>query len=299
MPSIEPQFEDRLIPAFPGSRAFRFRLGADYVPSSSTEDGTDVETWAPTARLRVAAPVTERLGVQLVTTYGVSSYDFEGSTDFFGTGPSRGNPFDEFHTVGMRLQGALDLNEDGWVFLEGERWSAFAEVGGATRFEGRAFDEGWHGGGAFALGYEIPKRLEIALGFEFGTGPGDRSVGIGPVGKIQWRVTDDLILSNRGRGVQVEYRFSRKATIFASWFRSGNTWRLRNRRGQPRRLTFEDKQQRASAGLQYRLHSQLRMRVEAGAVLDRKLEVDSSNGNLSELDGDPTGFLIVSFEARP
>lgn len=297
VPVLEPPTEDRIIPVFPGSRAIRLRLESDIVPKSSIEDGNDVATYGANARLRVALPVSERVGVQVVARYGASVYEFDGATDPFGTGPRRGNPYDEFHDISLGLQGSVAVADS--LLFEGEQWSLLAEARGLTRFESGAFQGGFGGGGAVAVGYRFPNRVDLAIGVEMGVGSGDRSFKVRPVGEIRVRLTDDLVVATRGRGVQAEYRLSRKLRLFAAWFQTGQGWRLENRRGVPGRLRLEDKQSRAVAGFEWRLHSQLRVRLETGAVLTRKLKVKSRDGTLSDVDGDPTGFVRFSLELRP
>ena len=299
VPVLEPATEDPFIPAFPGSRAVRLRLESDIVPKTSIEDGNDVETYSGNARLRVALPVSERVGAQVIARYAATTYEFDGSTDLFGTGPRRGNPFDEFHDLSLRLQGSVALNDTGSLLLEGEEWSLLAEGRGFTRFERGAFSDGFGGGFALAVGYSIPKRLDVALGFEVGVSAGDKSLRVRPAGNIRLRVTDDLVLSTRGRGVQAQYRWSRRLELYAAWFQSGEGWRLENRRGLPGRLRWQDKQSRALAGIEWKAHPQLRLRLEGGAVITRELQVQSRDGDLSEVDGDPTGFLRFSLELRP
>ena len=155
--------ENLLIPAFPGSRAFQLRFESDFVPNASIDHKNEVSSYGPSTRLRIAGPVSERVGLQLVAKYGVHFYDFEGSTDFFATGRRSGDPFDELHEAGVRLQAAFNLNDDAHVFAPSETWSLFTEVGGGTRREGSAVDQGFVGGGALALGYELPKHLELAV----------------------------------------------------------------------------------------------------------------------------------------
>ncbi len=294
-----------LIPALPGERLFQLRLESEVIPNAGLEDKGSFTTVRPALRLRAAAPLADRLTGQIVARYASTLYSFEGRQPWFGNAPPvtpapSSNPFDDLHDARLSLQAAFELNQESHLLFSGERWALLGELFGGARWEAGAFDDGLLGGGGVALGYEYPRKLRLVLGFAMRSRIAESGFTVDPVFSARWRVTEDLTVRSRGRGAQIEYRWSRRLMTYATAFRTGSSWRLDRRSGVPSSTVLNDKQTRAGLGLEWRPHRQLRMHLELGAVVDRELEVDVRNGgSLSEIDGSPSAYLVVSFELRP
>ncbi len=289
-----------ILPAFPGLEALRLRFEGDFVPAGGLEDGADVSVYRPDLRLRVAVPIGDRAGIQLVTRFGSAHYEFDGATDFFGTGLRSDDPFDPLFDAGIELQGSLLLNPGGsWLFEE-ERWSLLAALQGRARWESGAFSDGLTGGGGIALGYEIPRRLQLALGMSVGTRLAQSGANVGPIFSARWNVNDWLTLRSRERGAQVEVRLGPRLEAFAAGFITGKRWRLENRSDLPGGITFQDEQVRVGVGVEWKLSRRIRLNVESGVIAKRQLEVRVEGGDdLSDVDGDVAGYLGVRIDLRP
>jgi hypothetical protein len=290
-----------LVPAFPGSRALRLRLETLALPAAGLEDKGSVDMVRTGLRVRAPLSLTPRLTLQATGRYGLTHYGFDGEQDFFdGARRVSRDPFGVFHDASLSLQSAFVLNPQGHLFFAMERWSLLGEVFGAARWEDDAFGGGMFAGGGLAIGYEFPGRLQLALGVSLRSQIADNSLGVDPIFSLSWRVTQKLTLRTRGRGAQIEYRWSRRFLSYATAFRSGRSWRLEKRQGVPGNSILSDQQLRSGLGFEWLPHSQLRIQLETGVIATRQIEVDvRGSGSLSEIDGQPSAYLVVAFELRP
>jgi hypothetical protein len=290
-----------LVPAFPGSGKLRLRFETLALPGAGLEDKGSVDMVRSGLRLRAPVRVTPRLTLQATGHYAVTHYGFEGKQDFFdGRRRVSSNPFGVFHEVSASLQSAFVLNPQGHLLFANEQWSLLGEVFGAARWERDAFTGGLLGGGGLAIGYQFPGRLQLALGVSLRSQIAENGLGVDSIFSVRWRVTDKLTVRTRGRGGQIEYEWSRRFLSYAAAFRSGQSWRLEKRQGVPGNSVLSDQQLRCGVGFEWRPHNQLRILLETGAIASRKIEVDvRGSGSLSEIDGDPSAYIVISFELRP
>jgi hypothetical protein len=289
-------------PAFPGSRvrdAFRIRMESNFLPAAGF-DHFDADLYQPSVRLRITAPLSERAVLRLTGRFQASLYGFDGTTDFLGTGPSSGDPFDDFFRGSLALQGGFRLNRNRGLFVEDEKWSLLGVAFGRSRWEQGAFADALTGGGALALGYEIEDLIRLALGVRVESRLDRSGAKVSPAVDLRWNVTDLFTVRNRGRGVQLEYRLTPRFELLLTGFYEGDKFLLDRRPGLPNDLTFRDERVQAGAGFEWKISRYFRMNLEAGAVAWRKLRVRSrGDGSLSSEKGDPSAYLDVRFELRP
>jgi hypothetical protein len=301
-PVEQPDLVNLETPAFPGYRvrdAFRIRLGSGFLPAAGF-DHFDADLYQPSVRVRATAPLSKRSVLQLTARFLASLYAFDGVTDFFGTGPTSGDPFDDFFRASLVLQGGFRLNESRSLFVEGEKWSLLGVAFGRSRWEEGAFGDALTGGGTLALGYEIEDRLRVALGVTVESRLDRGGARVGPALDLRWHVTDRFTVRNRGRGLQLEYELTPRFEVLLAAFYDSDKYLLDRRPGLPNDLTFRDQRVQAGAGFEWKLSRHFRMNLEAGAVAWRELRVRSvDDGNLSREKGDPSAYLGVRFEVRP
>lgn len=289
------------VPAFPGARAIRLRLESELLPGAGLEDRGAVTMLRSGLRGRTAIPVSSRLTLQALARYASTLYAFDGKQDFFGGARRRSSdPFAPLHDAALSLQSAFLLHESGHLIFRGERWSLLGELFGRARWETGAFENGLLGGGGLAFGYEFPGRLQLALGVAVRTQVAESGLGVDPVFSVRWRVTKQLTLRTRGRGGLIEYHWNRRLMTYATVFQNGQSWRLDQRRGVPSGTVLSDQQLRCGLGLEWRPHRRLRIHLEAGAIATRTIALDAKDSrSLSRIDGDPSGYMVLSLEIRP
>ncbi len=91
-------------------------------------DGFDATLYRPAGRLKVTVPVSNRAALRLVASAETAVYDFDDvDPDPFGVGAGSGDPFDELHAAGLRLQAAYRF-DDATLFSQRETWSILGEA---------------------------------------------------------------------------------------------------------------------------------------------------------------------------
>lgn len=292
-------------PVFPSAKpyrirdAFRLRVESRFLPAASF-NGFDADLYQPSVRFRATAPLSKRAVLQLTARFNASVYDFDGPTNFFGTGAGTSDPFDDFFRASLSLQGGFRINEKRGLFVEDEIWSILARAIGGSSWEEGAFGDGVVGAGSLALGYEIEDLIRVAVGVNISSRIDGSGVKFGPVADLRWNVTDRFTVRNRGRGLQLEYTLTPKLELFTAGFFDGDRFRLDSRSGLPNDLTFRDEAVQAGAGFEWKISQHFRMNFEAGAVAWRQLRVKSRElGTLSKERGDPSAYIDVRFELRP
>jgi hypothetical protein len=238
--------------------------------------------------------------LQLTARFAASVYDFDGSTNFFDSGPSKSDPFDDFFRTSLSLQGGYRINERRGLFVEEEVWSVLGRAFVGSSWENGAFGDGLTGGGSLALGYEIDDLIRVAVGINIKSRIDRSGVKIGPAFDLRWNVTDRFTVRNRGEGLQLEYSLTPRFELFVAGFFEGDKFRLDNRPGLPDDLTFRDESIQAGAGFEWKVSKHFRLNLEAGAVAWRELRVRShAMGTLSKERGDPSAYFDFRFEVRP
>lgn len=291
------------MPAYPGLRpqdAVRLHVQSGFAPSADV-GAAEVTLYQPELRGRLTLPLGGATVLRLAVSGGMSRYRFRGEDAFRYDGASLLGDTLKAYRTRMNLQGAYRLNEPGTssLLFAGEAWSVLAGLEVGSDFEGGAFAEGLVGRGGMALGYELDGRVRAALGFALKTSAEDGGLEVAPVGSLRWDVTEHLTLRDRGLGVQIEYRVSPRLELFASGFRSSDTYRLRDV-GDLEELTLRDRQVLALAGFEWRATRYLRVYAEAGAIAWRKMRVHADDlGTLVSQRGDPSPFVELRFEVRP
>ncbi len=288
-------------PIFPGlpSGALRLWLDSRFEPAADAEDA-EVSLVEPGAKLRLRAPLGRRVGLQLTAAFRTSRYDVDDESALFedcsGTCPAP----DEFYATSLAAQTAVQLNDAGYLLWDGERWALLVEGIGRARWEPGAFENSLTGGGGLALGYQLPRRLRVAFGVHIESSLDGGSVSVSPTVALRWEVAEWVRLSNRGFGLQLELRASRHFELFVAGYRTSSRFRLDSRPGLPSGALFRDRQWLVGGGVEWKPWRLLRVGVEAGAVVDRRLSLRASDeGTLDSVRADPSPYVGVRLEIRP
>jgi hypothetical protein len=285
-------------PPLPGTdirQALRFHLESEFVPGADFDPGT-VDLYAPAVRGMFTLPINDRAVIRLALRVGMSRYRFSDDTPF----NTVDDPLD-LYTTRLTLSGAYQLTRDDWSGLvEDEAWSVVGSVFGQSNWEDSQFVEGGSSGVALGVGYRIPGRFQLALGGVVRTRLDEGGADFGPFGSFRLNLGKGLVLRDRGLGAMIEYRAHRKVEVFASFYRTSDSFRLMDRFGEDD-VTFRDRRWLGGAGVEYRFNRYLRVKFEAGAVASRKIRVNSDDfgGDFFEESSDPSPYFDLRFEIRP
>jgi hypothetical protein len=288
-------------PIFPGlpSGALRLWLDSRFEPDAEVGDA-EVSLVEPGVKLRLRAPLGRRVGLQLTAAFRTSRYDVDDESALFedcaGTCPAP----DEFYATSLAAQTAVQLNDAGYLLWDGEHWALLVEGIGRARWESGVFEDSLTGGGGLAIGYELPRRLRVALGAHIESSLGGGGVSVSPTVALRWDVAEWARLSNRGLGLQLELRPSRHFELFVAGYRTSSRFLLDSRPGLPSEALFRDRQWLVGGGIELKPWRLLRVAVEAGAIVDRRLSLRANDeGTLDSASADPSPYVAVRLEIRP
>jgi len=277
--------------------ALRVRLESGFLPNNDF-GSVDVSLYSSAARIRLTVPLGDRAVLQFTGQMGYSHYDFSGTSDLFGTGPTAGDPLDRLYSSALRIQGAYRLNQERSLIVAGEAWSLLAAAFARSRWEQGRFGKGLTGGGALALGYQN-ETVRIALGVRLENETTGGGVRVDPLVTIRWDPTERITVRNRGVGFQIEVQLTPSIATFAAGYLKSQSYRLANRAGVPGDAILRDRMLRVGSGFEWRINRHLRVNLEAGVVASREIRVRSDGINLSLMRADPGGYLTVRLTLRP
>jgi hypothetical protein len=253
----------------------------------------------PGGRISLQAPLGKRASARAFATVATHLYDVRRERELFSGCDACPAP-DQFYSTALGLQGALQVN-DGWHLLRAdERWALLAEGTGRARWEDGAFDRSLEAGTLLGVGYELPKRLRLALGAQIEIAADGGEVSVSPTGSFRWDPTPWLRVRNRGFGLELEARAHKRLELFAAGYRSSDQFRLRSRAGLPAGAEFDDRRWQVGAGFEWRLLGWLRLAGEAGAIVDRQLTLSASGeDDLDSRGVDASPYVDLRLEFRP
>jgi hypothetical protein len=291
------ELDDFVFPGLPRG-LLRLELGSGFAPPADA-GGSEVALAVPGARLRLQAPIGVRASVQAFAAFASSLYEVDHASELFEDCDACPAP-DDFYSTSLGAQGALLLNDSRYLIRPGERWALVGEAYWRARFAQGAFERSLTTGTVIGLGYELPAKLRVAVGAQIDVALDGGEVSVRPTGAFRWDITPIWRLHNRGFGLELELRPMRRFELFASGYRSSDHFRLRSRSGLPAGANFRDRRWQVGAGFEWKLWRWLRLRGEAGAILDRRLAVRASGeGTLDSSGVDPSPYVDLRLELRP
>jgi len=292
-----PDLDEVVFPGLPEGR-LRVQLGAGFLPDADAED-SEVLAVTPGGRLTLEVPVGDLGSAQTFAAFSSSEYAVNHAGALFEECSACPVP-DSFYSASVGAQGAVQLNH-GWDLIRsGERWALLGEASLGASWEDGAFERSLGSRVVLGLGYEIPKRLRLALGAQIGVSFDGGEVSVSPTGAFRWDVTPWLRLRNRGLGAELDLRAVKRLDLFVAGYRTGNSFRLRSRTGLQSGAEFEDRRWQVGLGLEWKLWRRLRLLAEAGAMVDRELSVSASGeGTLDSVQVDPSPYVDLRLEFRP
>jgi hypothetical protein len=258
-------------------------------------------SYFPQARLRVTVPVAKNAGLQLLATGSALLYDFDGVSDLFGTGGTRGDPFGDLYAWTIRLQGAYLIDHRIKLLSDQERWSLLVEGVSKARWEeGSDVADALRWGGSVAVGYRIGSRLELAVGVSVQTRMERGGVSVSPFAEFDWEITDDWKLRSYGMGLQLERRLNDRFTVFGRARLEGGKFRLDDRGDGIGKGTISLNQLPAGLGLRWRISRHVRLIAVAGAMVYQEMKVkDDDREEIGRDRGGPAPYLTFRFDFRP
>jgi hypothetical protein len=242
--------------------------------------------------------VSETVSAALTADFRVSHYDVDGSAPLYEDCVDCPEP-GELYAASLVAQGGYLLNRGWSLFRDDEQWALLGGAYVSARWEPGAFEESLSPGVSLGLGYQIPNTLRIALAARVERSLDGDGVNVGPSGYLRWDFAPGFRLRNRGLGLQLEYRPSSRWEMFVAAFRASDRFRMDDRGGVPSGLTFHDQQVSVGGGLMFKLHHSVRLTAEAGAIVDRKIGIDSRDDSIDSVDGDVSPYFEARFEFRP
>ena len=298
-------FEEMAFDPVPISEGVRIRLETYAAPEARAGSG-HVTLVRPELHVRGTVPVDDQAILRVTMRLSENRYRFHG--DVWGPAsklpPSIGTDPDavfdrlDLHSAALGLEGAYSLSNDTHWFAEHEEWAAVGAFYTGSRWEDDDFHSGVGAGFAIGVGYETPESLRLALGVSLRTPLDNAHFDVGPLFSLRWRPTDRFTLRTRELGLQAELVLTPVFEVFLAGYRSTDRFRLNDRKSLDE-LSFRDRRVQVGAGFEWKLSNWLRVALEGGSIVDRRLRVHEKDlGSLLERSGDPSGYFEARVELR-
>jgi hypothetical protein len=275
----------------------RLWVNSLFVPPSDFGE-VDLGVALPELRLRADVPLGRGASFQLTGEFRSSIYDTDGSGLLFSDCPGCPSPGTLYQATIAAQSGYL-LNDDKHLIRAGEHWVLLGALYARARYEPGAFGDSITPGLNFGIGYQLPGYLRIAIGARVERALDGDGVKIGPAGQIRWDFLPNWQVQTRGYGLQIEHTPLPRLELFVTGYRSTDRFRLDDRPGLGPGLTFRDRSLLVGGGAAVRVLRPLRVRLEAGAAVDRSVTVSSrGNGKLDSTDGGVAPYVSIRVELR-
>lgn len=296
---VEPVLVDE--PAFPAPLPrdrVRIWTGAYFAPPADFGD-IDVGLVQTELRFRARLPVNTTASVQVTGDFRTNLYDEDGIGPLFEDCADCPAP-DTLHSALLAVQGGYLLNREWHLFRDDEQWAVVGALYGRARWEPGAFEESLTPGLSLGLGYQIPLKLRVAVSARIERALDGDGVAVAPSGYLRWYITPKVRLRNRGLGLELEYRPTSRVEVFATAFQSSDRFRLDDRPGLSSAPTFRDRQVAVGGGLVFKIAHAFRVTFETGAIVDRRLYIDTrDDGRIDSTGGDISPYFALRAEIRP
>lgn len=278
----------------------RLKFRSEFVPDADF-GSFSIDQYRPEVKLKVTLPVSSQMGLRIIASHRVEVFDFDGTSNLFGLGPTSSDPFDELHGSTLRLQGAYLFDDCCALFADDERWSLLGEGFWTARWEaGADLGSGSRGGGALAVGYRLPGLLDLTLGVRLSSKLLNNGVSVSPFVEFGWQISDRWSLRSGGMDAQLEYRLLDPLTLFAVGRYESQSYRLDDRPGGVGKGRVRIRRVPTGLGLRWNALPWLRITTTAGAMVWQELRVEDHDDNsLSSPTADPAPWFQLRFDFRP
>jgi hypothetical protein len=273
-------------------------IGSYFIPPTDFGE-VDLGLARPELRVRIPIPVNGVLNLQLTGEFKSSFYDTSGGGRLFedcAACPSPG----ELYSTTLALQGGYLLNRSRYLIVEDEQWALVTALYGRARFEPGAFEESVTPGLSLGIGYQLPRRLRIAIAGRIERALDGDGVKISPWGYFRWDPLPKWRLRLRGLGLQLEYRPVPRFQFFVTGFQTSDRFRMDDRPNLGSAPTFRDRRAVVGGGLVIKIFRDLRLSGELGAVVDRRVSLNTrDDGRIDTNRGATAPYFSFRLELRP
>lgn len=286
---VQLDLEELLLLPIPRLLATVRASGQGTFQAAFDEGPGDLTTVGTTANLQVRLSLSRPLALSLGVGGGVTSFDFD---DADVLDPVDGDPFDTLLSTRASV---------GLTWQISRNWSAFGTVTVSTGVEeGVALEDGVVFGGFVGVSYAFTRNFSLGLGLSVNTQLEDdaRIIPL-PIVRLRVDLTETLRFTlGVPDGLRLTYApFPELEVSITGGL--GNALGTQDARlddeGFAPNGVFRQSAYPVGVVLDWRPVELLRVSVEAGALVYRKLELDDERGrSLTDVRTDPTGYLSLS-----
>jgi hypothetical protein len=247
----------------------RLIVGSDFGSS-------DANLYWPRGSVRVGVPLSKRAAVRFRINGGAAVYDFD----------------DNLYSGAFAVEGVYRITET---------WGLFAQGFTTAHWEdGANFGNSISGGGALALGFRIPDRLELILGVGLKSYLDRSAPRPYPLIDLEWMINDKWKLRFHGQGLAIEYNFNDRLKVFVRGRLEARRYRLDSRLGPANRGTVRDRQIPVGLGFRWVANRHIRIGAVAGVMAYHQLRVrDTNRDTIQSISADLTPYFELRIDLRP
>ena len=257
---------------------------ADFGPADASE-------FRSTLGVRAVAPLGDSFALRAGVVTQASFFDYDGNRSELEADLGGVDLFERLFDAQFGLAGAYRLTP---------HWSLFAEGRAKLSWEdGASLADAVTGAGALGVGFELDRRLEVALGVSVGSRIDEGGVNVSPVFGFRWRIRNGMRLESQGTGLMFAMDLFPELELQLRASYESDRYRLDDSGAPPMDLTLRQREVPVLVALRWSPTRHWRLTTGAGSVVYQQWKVEADDdGGSSSVDAGPAALLWLRVEYR-
>ncbi len=266
---------------------------ADFGPADASEFRSNLG-------LRAVAPLADSFALRVTAGGHASFFDYSGNRNELELDLGGIDLFERLYGAQFGLGGAYLLPWKPIILGVTPNWSVFAEGRANLNWEdGASLSDAVKGTGSIGLGFELPRKLDIALGVSVGSRIGEGGVSVSPVLGFRWRFCEGMRIESQGTGLMFAMDLHPELELQLRGGYESDRYRLDDG---PPPFTDQTVRQREApvlVALRWSPTPHWRLTAGAGSVVYQQWKVEEDDdGVSSKVTADPSALLWLRVEYR-
>ncbi len=271
---------------------------ADFGPADASEFRTNLG-------FRAVAPLTESFALRTTAAGHASFFDYSGDRtglemELGGIEFGSIDLFERLYGAQFGLGGVYRLPFQPAVFGVTPIWSVFAEGRAQLNWEdGASLSDAVKGSGALGLGFQLDRKLEIALGVSVGSRIDEGGVSVSPVLGFRWRFCEGMRLESQGTGLMFAMDLHPELELQLRGSYDSDRYRLDDGGTPLTDLTLRQREVPVLVALRWSPTPHWRLAAGAGSGVYQQWKVEADDdGPSNSVDAGPAALTWLRVEYR-
>jgi hypothetical protein len=246
------------------------------------------------------APLGDSFGLRFTATGHASLFDYSGNREELELELGGIDLFERLFGAQFALGGAYQLPWQRDILGVTPSWSVFAEGRANLNWEnGASLSDAVKGTGSVGIGFEIERKLDIALGVSVSSRIDEGGVSVSPVFGFRWRFCEGMRIESQGTGLMFAMDLHPKLELQLRGSYDSDRYRLQDGGTPPVNLTLRQREVPVLLALRWAPTPHWRLAVGAGSVVYQQWRVEEDDdGPSSSVNAGPAALTWLRVEYR-